>query len=148
MSAAPSNVHFAGTVTDGQLRWLYANCRALVSASYEDYGLTPLEAAAFGRPSVVLRWGGFLDNMIEGETGVFIESSTPEDVSRALEEFCSREWPRGPMLSLAARRSEATFVARLRQVVAGQPRVIRLPDLGERPAAVIRLPDVASRVAP
>jgi len=30
---------------DAQLRWLYANCRALVCAGFESYGLTPIEAA-------------------------------------------------------------------------------------------------------
>ena len=60
-----------GRVSYAQLRRLYQNCRALVTASYEDFGLTPFEANAFGRPAVVLRAGGFLDTFVEGVTGVF-----------------------------------------------------------------------------
>ena len=55
---APSRVKLAGRVSDAQLRWAYRNCVALAAASIEDYGLTPLEAAAFGRPTVALHAGG------------------------------------------------------------------------------------------
>ena len=37
-------------MSDAQLRWLYANCKAVVSASHEDFGLTPLEGNLFGKP--------------------------------------------------------------------------------------------------
>jgi glycosyltransferase involved in cell wall biosynthesis len=144
---ATPNVRFLGSVSDAQLRWLYARCNALVSASYEDYGLTPLEAATFGRPSIVLRWGGFLDNIVEGVTGVFIEAPTAADVSRALAEFDYHRWHPGPIHDLAERRSEARFSARLREIVRDEHRVIRLPDVAERAPRVIRLPDTPERVA-
>jgi glycosyltransferase involved in cell wall biosynthesis len=135
------NVRFLGSVDDAQLRWLYGNCQALVSASYEDYGLTPIEAAGFGKPSVVLRWGGFLDNIIDGETGVFFDEPTPHHVTRALDDFETERWVPAVMYALAARRSEARFVDRLREVVEHQAGVIRLPDVADRRRRVIRLPD-------
>lgn len=73
-----------GRVEDSQLRWLYENCCALVSASYEDFGLTPLEAASFGKPSAVLRFGGFLDTVIDGKTGVLFDQVLPEAVEEAM----------------------------------------------------------------
>jgi hypothetical protein len=45
------------------------------------------------------------------------------------------------MYALAARRSEARFVDRLREVVEHQAGVIRLPDVADRRRRVIRLPD-------
>ena len=45
-----------------------------VAASHEDFGLTPLEAASFGKPAAVLRWGGFLDTVVEGVSGIFFET--------------------------------------------------------------------------
>ncbi len=71
-------------VSDAQLRWLYANCAAVVAASHEDFGLTPLEGNTFGRPAVVLRAGGFLDTMVEGRTGCFIEELTETAVRQAI----------------------------------------------------------------
>ena len=43
-------------------------------------GLAPLEAMAFGRPVAVLRAGGFLETVVEGETGVFFDRPEPADV--------------------------------------------------------------------
>ena len=65
--------------------WLYQRCRATIAASYEDFGLTPIEARVWGRPSAVLRWGGFLDTVVEGVTGVFFDKPEPDDIARALD---------------------------------------------------------------
>ena len=74
---APGNVRILGEVSDAELRWLYANARGLMAAAYEDFGLTPLEAAAFGRPAAVLAAGGYLDTVIDGQTGVFFTEPDP-----------------------------------------------------------------------
>ena len=81
---AGTRVYFAGKVDDATLRWLYANSHALVAASYEDYGLTPLEAATFGRPSIALAAGGFLDTVVHEETGLFFDRPHPDAITIAL----------------------------------------------------------------
>jgi len=116
-AAAPANARFLGTVTDPELAWLYANSVGLVAASFEDYGLTPLEAAAFGRPSVVLRWGGFLDTVKENETGVFFDEPTPMAIRAAVVRVNGQFDP-DRIRNHAAKFSEETFVERLRQIVA------------------------------
>lgn len=115
--AAP-NVTLLGAVTDAQLRWLYANCAGLVAASHEDFGLTPLEAAAFGKPSAVLRSGGFLDTVVEEETGIFFSAPEPVLIRQALEALSRHDWAPGRLRAQAERFSEERFVAALRQVVA------------------------------
>ena len=80
-------VYWTGVVSDANLRWLYANARALVSVSFEDFGLTPLEANSFGTPSAVLRAGGFLDSTAEGVSGMFIEAPTGAAVANTLRNF-------------------------------------------------------------
>jgi glycosyltransferase involved in cell wall biosynthesis len=72
-AGATRNVRLLGRVTDGELRWLYRNAIGLLAASYEDFGLTPVEAAAYGTPTAALRWGGFLDTIAEGRTGVLFD---------------------------------------------------------------------------
>ena len=111
-----ARVRGVGRVSDAQLRWLYENCRALVSASYEDFGLTPLEANAFGRPAVVLRAGGFLDTLVEGVTGVFIEEPTAAAVADAVRALPSVD--RDAVCAHAQRYSEAAFAKRMREIVA------------------------------
>jgi hypothetical protein len=110
-------VQFLGAVVDEELRWLYRNCRGLVSASYEDFGLTPLEAASFGRPSTVLRWGGFLDTLRDGETGVFFDEPVPEDIMTAMDRLTALDIQADVLEAHAARFDHDRFIARLRQVV-------------------------------
>ncbi len=78
---APSNCLFVDSASDAQLRWLYANATALLSASTEDLGLAALESMAFGRPVGVLRAGGFLETVHEGETGIFFDDPDARDVA-------------------------------------------------------------------
>ena len=114
---APASVRFCQSVSDEELRWLYRASAAHVSASYEDFGLTPLEAAAFGRPSAVLRFGGFLDTVVEGETGVFFDEPTPQAIRTALVELRGRAWDEDVLRRHADRFSKARFVRRLRELV-------------------------------
>ncbi len=81
------NVLVVADLTDGQMGWLYQRCRATIAAGYEDYGLTPIEAAVWGRPSVVLRWGGFLDTVESGVTGIYFDRPEPDAIAGALDRF-------------------------------------------------------------
>jgi glycosyltransferase involved in cell wall biosynthesis len=116
--AASANIHFAGRVEDDELRWLYANCIAVVAASYEDFGLTPLEAAAFGKPSVALRWGGFLDTVVDGVTGVFFGQPKPEAIGAAVRACLRENWSVESLERHAEAFSEGRFMNRLREIVA------------------------------
>ena len=87
-----------------------------MSASYEDFGLTPLEANAFGRPAVVLRAGGFLDTLVEGVTGVFIEEPTTASVVDAVRRVPSID--PDAVRAHAQRYGEAAFAARMKDIVA------------------------------
>jgi glycosyltransferase involved in cell wall biosynthesis len=115
---AGANVQLVGAVDDDELRWLYANCVGLVAASYEDFGLTPLEAAAFGKPSAVLRYGGFVDTVRDGETGVFFDAPSSNAVRAAVARLRDGDWDEGILRTHAAGYSEAVFAERLRAVVA------------------------------
>lgn len=110
--AAGPNVTFAGTVTDAELRWLYATSRAFVAASFEDYGLSPLEAAAFAKPTVALRAGGYFDTIVEDETGVFFNAPLPASVAHALTRLADRPWNDHRILAHAASFGEPAFCAR------------------------------------
>jgi glycosyltransferase involved in cell wall biosynthesis len=114
---APANVTFVGRVDDEQLRWLYSLSDLLVAASHEDFGLTPLEAATFGKPSVVLRWGGFLDTVSEGGTGVFFETPTTEAIAAALREARRQPWQHEAIREHAAGFAEPRFIERIRAIV-------------------------------
>jgi glycosyltransferase involved in cell wall biosynthesis len=116
-SLAGANIVFTGTVGDEELAWLYANAVGLVAASYEDFGITPLEAAAFGVPVAALRWGGFLDTVRDGETGVFFDRPDPGPIRDAVARLLDVPWERAALTAHAATFSEDRFAARIRSVV-------------------------------
>jgi glycosyltransferase involved in cell wall biosynthesis len=103
------NVRMVKNLTDGQMRWLYSNCAGLIAASYEDFGLTPLEAASYGKPSAVLRWGGFLDTVAENVTGVYFDRPESKEIESALDELERLEWPSGKMQAHLDQFAEKRF---------------------------------------
>lgn len=117
------NVVLLGRVSDAELRWLYGACAALVAASYEDYGLSPLEAATFGKPSVVLRDGGYLDTVVEGTTGWFFDTPDATRIARALTEALGVSWDRAELIEHAEKFGAQRFTARLRELVQEQARL-------------------------
>ena len=54
-----------------------AVCQALIMPGEEDFGLTPLEANASGRPVIAYQAGGALETVIEGQTGWFFAEQSP-----------------------------------------------------------------------
>lgn len=114
---ATPNVRLLGAVDDAALRWLYANCERMVAASHEDYGITPLEAAAFGRPVCVLRFGGFLDTVVEGVTGVFFDAPEPERIRGALDSMRGMHFDAAHIRAHADCYSVEAFARRMRELV-------------------------------
>lgn len=116
-SLAGSNVTMLGEVGDDTLRWLYGSCQGLVAASYEDFGLTPVEAATFGKPSAVLRWGGFLDTVVEGETGVYFDRPQPHAIADAVCRLSSTSWDRRELAEHASSYSPEQFGSQVKAIV-------------------------------
>lgn len=114
---AGDNVLFLQNISDGELAWLYRSSQCLIAISYEDFGLTPLEAASFGKPSIVLRWGGFLETQVENVTAVFVDQPTAPAVREALHVVDAREWDADLIAEHAERFSEAVFIESVREVV-------------------------------
>ena len=117
-SRAASNVTFLRHLTDRQMDGLYEHCVGIVAAAYEDFGLSPLEAAAHGKPTIALRWGGYLDTVSENLSGVYFDRPHASDIADAIEMSEKMNWDPRCIESWASRFSEETFRNRLRMVVA------------------------------
>lgn len=113
----PANLLGYEGIPDAQLRWLYENCFAVIATSHEDFGLTPLEGNTFGRPALVLRAGGFLDTLVEGITGYFIDEPSAEAVGAVVERALAHDWDEERIVKHAEAYSVANFNDALRQVV-------------------------------
>ena len=118
VASAPPNVKFVQDLSDEQMRWAYAGARALIAPSLEDFGLTPLEAGAFGKPVLALRAGGYLDTVEEGVTGLFFEHSVPDQIAAAVRACDAQEWDEEAIHAHVATFAEPRFAALLREAVA------------------------------
>ncbi|WP_279070511.1 glycosyltransferase [Microbacterium lacticum] len=107
-----------GRVPDDQLRWLYQNCVGLVAASFEDFGLSPVEAASFGKPTAALRDGGYLDTVSEGTTGVFFDQPDVGEIAEAVDALARASWSEESISTHAERFSEGRFIDRMHAIVA------------------------------
>ncbi len=84
---AGGNVEFLGEVSGDELRSLYAGARAFVYPAVEDFGIAPVEAQASGTPVIGLGRGGLLETVVDGVTGVFFYSQTPDALIGAVDRF-------------------------------------------------------------
>lgn len=116
---AGQDVVFGQDLTDAQLRWAYAHATALIAASHEDFGITPLEASAWGVPTVALRAGGYLDTIVEGVNGVFVDAPTVDDVVAGVARLVARDWDGEAMQDHAASFSEDGFGRQIQKGVSG-----------------------------
>ncbi len=114
---APPNVRMVEGLTESQLRWVYAQARFLLAPSLEDYGLTPLEAAAFGVPTVSLGAGGYLDTVVDGLTGLYVEAPTASAFRSGIAEAARRSWDTEVVLKHADEFGEERFGRRIRDAV-------------------------------
>lgn len=117
INSGRSTVYRLGRVSDSELQWLYSNCVGLVAAAHEDFGLTPIEANAHGRPVVALKHGGYLDSMIESTTAVFFSSVNAPEIAAAMHECIDRRWDENELVSNAERFNLEGFTQRLRETV-------------------------------
>src|SRR3989344_3855539 len=87
-------VEFLGNLNDGQVVQVLAGCKALIVPGVEDFGLTPLEAQALGKPVVAFKAGGALETVIENHTGIFVEEQTVKSLKKALSSNELKHWKR------------------------------------------------------
>jgi glycosyltransferase involved in cell wall biosynthesis len=87
MEGAAPCVTFCGRLSDTVVDELIASTRALIFPGEEDFGMTPLEVAASGRPTIAYHAGGALETIIDGVTGTFFNEQTPESLMSAIEAF-------------------------------------------------------------
>lgn len=84
---AGPQTEFLGRVDDAELNHLYKDCLAFLLPGEEDFGLTPLEAAASGRPTIAFRAGGAKETILDGETGLFFDEQNPDSLAGAMAAF-------------------------------------------------------------
>ena len=114
---AGTKTRFLGHQPDSIVAQYAGRCRALIFPSEEDFGMTPLEINAAGRPIIAFRAGGATETVVEGETGVFFNKQTTESLIGAIEEFESLSFDRQALRRHAEKFDRHVFASRIREFV-------------------------------
>jgi glycosyltransferase involved in cell wall biosynthesis len=86
----PDNIRWLGQVADHEVPGLLHAARALVFPGEEDFGMTPVEAQACGRPVIALGRGGALET-VTSKTGLFFPEPTVASLEEAVRAFAEFE---------------------------------------------------------
>jgi glycosyltransferase involved in cell wall biosynthesis len=88
------NITLLGKQSDEVVMDYFSRCKAFIFPGEEDFGITPLEAMASGKPVIAYGKGGALETILDGKTGIFFEEPTEESLKMALERSESMVWDR------------------------------------------------------
>jgi glycosyltransferase involved in cell wall biosynthesis len=131
---AGPHIVFRSGLNSEELAKLYAGCKALVFPQHEDYGITPLEANASGRPVIAYAKGGVLETMIPYEgnskqaTAVFFNKQTENALSVALREFEKINFDTDFIRTHAEKFGQERFVNAIQDYVATKRATRKIPS--------------------
>lgn len=119
-SLAGPTVEFLGFVPDSKLPDLYRNAKALLFPQEEDFGITPLEAAASGVPTIAYGAGGALETIENGVTGVLFREQNVSSLVDAIERFEMMRWSKKKIREHVQKFSHDRFIREMKAEVETQ----------------------------
>lgn len=131
---AGPNIKFLGSLSDSEVAELYSGCRALVFPGEEDFGITPLEAMASGRPVIAFGGGGALETIIPlfkdresaienpAPTGIFFYEQTSPALVKAVRDYVAARDKFDPLTARARAESFSleAFRVHIRETISEQ----------------------------
>lgn len=114
---AGPTISFHGRVDDAGVARAMQECRALVFPGEEDFGITPLEANACGRPVIAYRAGGATETVLDGVTGALFAEQSPASLAEAVRRAETVPWDAAAIRRHAEAYAVASFEARFRAIV-------------------------------
>jgi len=116
-AVAGPTVTFLGRAADDVVSDYASRCRALLFPGEEDFGMTPLEINAAGRPVVAYYGGGATETILDGLNGVFFREPTADSLIAALDRFETMTWDPQAIRRHAESYDVVVFQSRIREFV-------------------------------
>ncbi len=120
---AGANVRFVGSVTDTELVEFYKRAKALIHPTRTEYGLTPIEANAFGTPAICWGVDGVWETMVPysidpgNATALFYDAPTSEALAQTIRQFAQLTFHQRRCFDNAMRFSPRRFIESIQQHV-------------------------------
>ncbi|MFY0736509.1 glycosyltransferase [Aurantimonas sp. NFXS3] len=119
-----TNITFLGWVKEDRLRRLIGEAIATIYLPVEeDFGMSPVESMAAGKPVIGVAEGGLRETIVDGETGILLPRDfQPADIAEAVRRLPA---PRAAAMRAACETraelfSQERFVAGIRSLISGQ----------------------------
>lgn len=123
LAAGHSNIDILGWTSDADLKRLVGSCLATIYIPRdEDFGISPVESMAAGKPVLGVREGGLTETVLDGETGILLPPDPgPDDVARGIAALdAAKCLAMRPACEARAKAfGEGVFVGKMRDVIAG-----------------------------
>lgn len=114
---AGPTIEFLGWVDEETRRDLFARCRGFIFPGEEDFGITPLEAMAAGRPVIAYGAGGALETVVDGVTGRFFHEQSAAALAMAVAAARADRYDQLTIRRHAESYDRAIFLERMRAVI-------------------------------
>lgn len=116
---AGPTVQLLGFVDDSDLYNTWASAEAFIFASYDDFGMSPVEAMAAGTPVIAYRAGGSLDYVTPGVTGEFFDEQSAQSLIPILQSFNSSKYNSDDIKNHSQRFSVVNFRKNMQKIIDG-----------------------------
>jgi len=114
---AGPTVEFLGYVPDDELPGLMAKAKAFLFPGLEDFGITPVQAEAAGRPVIAYQGGGALDTVIPGITGEYFAEQTVDSLAAVMKQFDAKKYDPDVIRKHALQFDTRIFEAQIKSFV-------------------------------
>lgn len=115
---AKPNIKFLGKISESEKSNLFARAQAFVHPQLEDFGITPIESMAAGRPVIAYGQGGATETIIHGETGLLFPRQTWESLYQTITDFKPERWDAEKLRTQADKFNTEIFKQKISQYVA------------------------------
>ena len=113
------SLEFLGRVSEENLFQLYAGAKGFLAlARNEDFGMTVVEAQACGTPVIAYNGGGFRETVIDGKTGILINSTSVAEIEGAIKKLGKIKWKKEDLQTNAKKYDRINFEKKIRRIVA------------------------------
>ena len=114
---ARNNIEFLGKIKESDKVDILKKCQAFVHPQLEDFGITPIETMACGRPVIAYCAGGATETVINNENGLFFHKQTWEHLLDAVNNFKKMNWDQTLIRNHALRFDKQNFKQKLKDLV-------------------------------
>ncbi len=114
---AKENITFTGRISEEEKMKLLSRAKAFINPQLEDFGITPIESMANGRPVIAYGAGGATETIISGVTGVFFHRQSWNELFETIQNFDAATWDSSVIRAHAEKFSQAVFEKNMKDVV-------------------------------